>query len=179
MSFLKRLIFYGGAVLDLAKVLIFVVIILVVVHYFVGTIFIVSGESMLPALQDGQLVWSNKIAYLTGSPKRGDPVVVLYPGDPANKKYVKRIIGLPGEKIIIKDGKVFINSLDNRLDESYLAVGVETDPNNEWDLGSDEYFLMGDNRPNSNDSRFFGSVEKRFIFGRVTFILWPDFRSVI
>ena len=109
-------------------------------------------------------------------PERGQPVVVKYPGDPENKRYVKRVIGLPGEKIVISGGKVYING--DPLDERYLPVYFETEPDSNWDLGGEEYYLMGDNRANSNDSRYFGAVEKRFFIGRAIAIIFPRLRFV-
>ena len=181
MTTIRRIIFFGGAFLDLAKVIIVLAILLILVHLFIGTVFVVSGASMEPNFQNGQLVWSNKINYLTADPKRGDSVVVLYPGDPENKKYIKRVIGLPNETIILKDGRVYIanaTSSEQALSEGYLDQVALTNPNGSWHLKSGEYFLMGDNRQNSNDSRYFGAVERRFIFGKATMILWPDFKSV-
>lgn len=179
MTFFRRVVFYGGAVLDLAKVLIVVLLLAILCHFFIGTVFIVSGESMTPTFMDGQLVWSNKLDYLRGDPDRGDDVVVLYPGDPTNKKYVKRVVGLPGEKLEIKNGHVYINDSTLPHVESYLSGDVLSEPDGSWKLKSNEYFLMGDNRPNSNDSRYFGPVERRFLYGKVTFIIWPSFRAPI
>lgn len=180
MNWIRRIIFLGGSIIDLLKVILALIIILILVHFFIGTIFIVSGESMYPNFKDGQLVWSNKIGYLTGQPSRGDSVVVLYPGDPANKKYIKRIVGLPGEKIEISQGAVSIskNNFPMNISEDYLPKGTLTEPDGNWTLKDNEYFLMGDNRPNSNDSRFFGPVERRFIFGHATLTLWPEFKQV-
>lgn len=175
MSFIHRIIFYGGAILDLAKVLIFVIIVGVLCHVFIGTVFIVSGESMVPTFLDGQLVWSNKIDYLRGDPVYADNVVVMYPGDPTNKKYVKRVVALPGDYIEIKSGHLYLNHSKDPVGERYLDPSVVTEPDGSWQIKENEYFLMGDNRPNSNDSRFFGAVERRFIFGKVTFIIWPSF----
>jgi signal peptidase I len=176
MSFIHRIIFFGGAIFDLAKVLIVIVLLAILCHYFIGTVFIVSGESMVPTFLDGELVWSNKIDYLRGDPKYADNVVVLYPGDPTNKKYVKRIIGLPGDYLEIKEGKVYLNHSQSPLPEHYLPTSISSEPDGRWQIKENEYFLMGDNRPNSNDSRFFGPVERRFIFGKVTFIIWPSFQ---
>jgi signal peptidase I len=103
-------------------------------------------------------------------------VVVRYPGDPDNRKYVKRVIGLPGERLQIFDGKIFIN--EKILEEYYLPYGVLTEPDKTYTLGENNYFLMGDNRPVSNDSRYFGPVEKRFIVGQATTIIFPRFRQV-
>ncbi len=175
MNLFRRIVFYGGAAIDLVKFILIVAVAVLLIHFFVGTIFIVSGDSMFPTFKDGQVVFSNKITYSLNQPARGDAVIVLYPGDPTNKKYIKRIVALPGEKIAINTGRVYIGN--TKLEESYLPLGVESYPNGEWTLKNNEYFLMGDNRPNSNDSRYFGPVERRFLFGKASFIIWPDFRE--
>lgn len=161
----------------MAKIVIGLIVVAVLINYFIGTVFIVSGDSMYPTFKNGQLVWSNKVGYLFGQPKRGDDVIVRYPGDPDNKKYIKRVIGIPGETITIKNSKVYLGEEQTELKEDYLVYGVISEPNGQWKLKDNEYFLMGDNRPNSNDSRYFGPVERRFIFGHATFIIWPDFLS--
>jgi signal peptidase I len=180
MTVIRRIIFFGGAFLDLAKTMIVLAILVILTHYFLGTVFVVDGVSMEPNFRDGQIVWSNKIGYLLGDPGRGESVVVLYPGDPENKKYIKRIIGLPNEKVRINNGRIYITDAAGEwpLAEDYLDQISATFPEGSWQLNNGEYFLMGDNRRNSNDSRYFGAVERRFIFGKVTTILWPDFKSV-
>jgi len=172
-----KIIYGGGFVFDFARWLVVLAIVLSLLHYFVITIYIVDGVSMDPTLLSGEVGVLNKITYTLGNPERGDVVVVKYPGDPEHKRYVKRVIGLPNEKLTVKDGAVFIN--DRRLIENYLPSYVTTEKDGSWQLGSDEYFLMGDNRPNSNDSRYFGPVEKRFIIGKTVWILMSRFESII
>lgn len=180
MNFIRKIVFYGGSLIDLLKIVIVLVIILVLTNTFIGTIFVVSGESMYPTFKDGEFVWSNKVGYLVGEPSRYDSVVVLYPGDPTNKKYIKRVIGLPGEKVEIKAGRVNIykNNQPISYNENFMPGNIVTEPEGVFQLKDNEYFLMGDNRPNSNDSRFFGAVERRFIFGHATLIFWPAFKSI-
>lgn len=180
MNWIRRIIYFGGSAIDLLKVVLVVIITLVLIHFFLGTIFIVSGESMEPNFHDGQLVFSNKIGYLVGDPSRGDSVVVMYPGDPTNKRYIKRVIALPGERIRIQESKISILKNNQFIDytENFIPLFTVTEPDGDWLLKDNEYFLMGDNRPNSNDSRFFGPVERRFIFGHATMVLWPQLKSV-
>ena len=173
-ALLYKLIYGGSIVFDLAKWLILVLVVFVIFNTFFFSIFIVSGASMDPTFEDGNWIFWNKNIYNNNSPKRGDIVVVNYPGDPNNKTYVKRIIGQPGDKIEIKNEHVFINNL--RLDEDYIPFNVGTDPNGVWTLNQNQYFVMGDNRPNSNDSRYFGPVEKRFIVGKAISRVYPGFR---
>lgn len=126
---------------------------------------------------DKQMMLMDK-RYFRGEaePKRGEVVIVKYPGDPEHKQYLKRVIGLPKEKLIIKDDKVYINN--KILEESYIPPGTEIFPSGAWKLKDSEYFLMGDNRPQSNDSRYFGPVEKRFFIGKAIFMVYPVFKGV-
>ena len=134
------------------------------------TVFIVNGPSMEPALYDSNGVLVNRILYSATDPKRGDIVVVKYPGDPEESYYVKRVVGVPGDKLDIKQGKVFIN--DQLLKESYVT-GQPTYPDQSITIAADSYFTMGDNRSLSSDSRVWGVANKRFILGRVVMTLWP------
>ena len=176
-SFFNKLLFGGGVVFDLAKWLILVVVFFVLVNAYWFSIFIVDGLSMEPTILNGQLVLLNKVFYRTDkNSQRGATVVVEYPGDPTHKRYVKRVIGLPGEKIVVHDGSVFINS--KKLTEDYLPFGIETDQDGVWQLNNDQYFLMGDNRPLSNDCRYFGPVEKRFFVGYAEWIIYPGLKRL-
>lgn len=144
---------------------------LAIVHFFVATIFFVEGESMAPTLTSNQVLLVNKLAYLASQPTRGDIVVLRFPGDPEKRKFVKRIIGLPGEHIVIAQGVVLINS--RPLTENYLPLNLRTLPSRSITLGHDQYYLMGDNRRNSSDSRTWGTASRRDLIGRTKFILWP------
>lgn len=172
-----KVIYGGGFIFDFARWLIVFILLLVLCNYFLISVFIVDGASMDPTLKTGEIGVLNKYVYLVQQPSRGDVVVVKYPGDPEKKRYVKRVIGLPSEKIQVHDGLVYVNG--KVLKENYLAEFVWTDKDGEWQLGANEYFLMGDNRPNSNDSRYFGKVEQRFIIGKTVWVLLPKFQSII
>lgn len=176
-TFIGKVVYGGGFIFDFAKWLVVIGIALIICHYFVITLFIVDGASMDPTLVSGEVAALNKIVYTLGDPQRGDIAVVKYPGDPEHKRYVKRVIGLPNETLKIADGAVFINN--RKLREGYLPAGVETDKDGNWQLGKNDYFLMGDNRPNSNDSRYFGPVEKRFIIGRTDWVLLPHLENFV
>lgn len=176
-SFFHKLLYGGGVFFDLTKWIIFIIVILVLVNSFWITVFIVDGESMEPNLHNREIVLLKKNGMAgTFDPQRGDVVVTQYPGDPENKRYVKRTIGLPGETVKIADGKVYVNG--QLLKERYLAYNLITEPSGTWTMGPNEYFLCGDNRPNSNDSRYFGAVEKRFITGRALIIMFPRMRFI-
>lgn len=175
-TFIGRVVYGGGFLFDFAKWIILIIILLFIVHVFVGTVFFVDGASMDPTFKTGELGFLNKVVYRTTEPKRGDVVVVNYPGDPEHKRYVKRVVALPGETIEIKRGQVLING--KKLIEGYLPRGLLTEQDGRWQLRPNEYFLMGDNRMNSNDSRYFGPVETRFIVGKTTWILFPKLYNV-
>lgn len=171
---IRKLIYSEGIVFDLAKWLIFALLVFLVVNTFFVAFFVVDGMSMDPNYQNGELVLWSKTAYMKGNPARGDVVAVNYPGDPTRKKYVKRVVGLPNERVDIFNGKVYINK--QLFVENYIGADIITEPNGTWTMKDNEYFVMGDNRPNSNDSRYFGPVEKRFILGPTIAIVFPRFR---
>ncbi len=175
-TFIGRIVYGGGFIFDFARWLLILIIILTLLHFFVATIYIVDGASMDPTLATGEFGVLDKITYDFSNPQRGDIVVLNYPGDPENKRYVKRVIGLPGETVEVSYGSVFING--KKLTENYLPADLYTDKDGVWKLSSSEYFTMGDNRPNSNDSRYFGPVEKRFLVGKTVWILFPKFFSI-
>jgi signal peptidase I len=144
----------------------------------------VEGSSMLPRLHDGERIFINKFLYsLDGWPSksfsigrsvaRGDIVVFYYPNDP-NVRYVKRIVGLPGDLVRIDDeGRVFVNG--DELEEPYLSDEFtrRPDPMATMQVAEHHFFVMGDNRDNSSDSREWGLVPERYICGEVVFRFWP------
>lgn len=156
---------------ELTKGIIIFIIVLALIHFFIATIFKVEGASMQPNFKQDEYMLINKLSYITSSPDRGDVVILKFPGDPDKTKYIKRIIGLPGEKVTIKNAKVYIN--DKELEEVYLPANTPTLPAMEDKLGADEYFVMGDNRENSSDSRIWGAAPKKFLIGKAVFYLFP------
>lgn len=168
----KEKIVYGtGCFFELTKWLIVLLILLTLAHFFVATIFVVDGASMEPNFQSGEIAVANRWQYNFGTPERGDVTILKFPGDPEHKKYIKRIVGLPNEKVTIRNSQVFIN--DKLIIEAYIPQGTITAPDVNRTLGKNEYFIMGDNRENSSDSRIWGVAEKRHLIGKATFILWP------
>jgi len=155
---------------DLGKVALVLLIVGLSVHYFIATVFVIEGASMEPNFQDKEYVAVNRLAFFKNGPKRGDVVLLLFPGR-EREKYIKRIIALPGETIKIEGSKIFING--ERLDEDYLPYQTKAEPDLEKTLSSDEYFVMGDNRENSNDSRVWGTCPKKNLIGRAVFIVYP------
>ncbi len=159
----ERLFWFSGWVYDFSKVATLLLVIGLTIHYFFFTILVVRGKSMLPTYHDGQILTVNKIAYLIDHPHRGDVIAMYFPGE-TEKRFIKRIIALPGEKIQILGGQVLVN--DKVLDESYLPDGLTTQPDMDRLLVAGEYFAMGDNRQNSSDSRAWGPVPESFIVGK-------------
>jgi signal peptidase I len=152
---------------EIIKILALAFIIVMPIRLFLVQPFYVKGTSMDPNFKDGEYLIIDEISYRFHAPQRGDIVVFRYPADP-QEHFIKRVIGLPGEKVEIKDNQVYIN--DKPLNESaYLDPSVITQTTKEGAItvGPDEYYVMGDNRPASKDSRFFGPVKKSFFTGRV------------
>jgi signal peptidase I len=174
----------GAFIFDLIKVLLISLAIILPIRYYVAQPFIVSGSSMEPTFYTGEYLVINELSYHLGSPQRGDIVVFKYPKD--NTQYfIKRIIGLPGETVTIEDNKVIIKNKDNPngfvLKEDYLGAGETTFPygSNTRTLGSEEYYVLGDNRLASSDSRFWGPVPKNDLVGKVFIRAFPfqDFKK--
>ena len=131
----------------------------------------VEGTSMLPVLEDQDRLFINKIAYRVGEIHQGDVVVFEYPRD-HTKSYIKRVIGLPGERIRTDHGIVYVNGV--RLSEPYVPARYEDDRSEpEVVVPPHEYFLMGDHRSISSDSREFGPVDRDLIYGKAVFVYWP------
>ena len=140
---------------------------------FVSARIRVESVSMKETLLPGDFVLVNRMAYnignfRTGEVKRGD-VIVFDPPFAAPEPYIKRVVGLPGEDITIRDGNVYIN--DVLMQESYIQVNFHSEGS--WDVPQDEIFVMGDNRNNSSDSRSWGTVPIENIIGRALFVYWP------
>jgi signal peptidase I len=137
------------------------------ISQFVVTSIIIQGRSMTPTLEDGDRFILNRWRYLFAAPARGDVVVIR---DPGHKDCaIKRIVGLPNEWLHLKEGKLFVNG--KLLNEPYLPKGVRTDApdlHEKWvQLGQEQYYVLGDNRGNSEDSRYYGMIPKGVILGVV------------
>lgn len=163
---------------ELVKIVVISLVIIIPIRYFLIQPFYVKGASMEPNFYDHEYLIIDEITYRFQSVQRGDIVVFRYPRNP-QEYFIKRIIGLPGDKVQIKDGKVYVfNEKDPNgvaLDEPYLVPGTGTYSLSDEiiTLGNDEIFVLGDNRNSSKDSRSFGPVNKSFITGRVLLRGWP------
>ncbi len=151
--------------------------IIIPVRMFLIQPFYVKGASMEPNFHDHEYLIIDEISYRFDEPSRGDIVVFRYPNDPS-QFFIKRVIGLPGERIQISNGHIRIFGEQQpdgqQLDESkYLDSGIFTSGDRDIQLGTDEYYLLGDNRSSSLDSRAFGAVPRDFLIGRVWLRGWP------
>jgi signal peptidase I len=163
--------------LKLLRDVFLIIVVFILFGVFVAQPVVVEGTSMVPQLHDGERLLVNKLIYYKfqsvswGHLERGDIVVFWFPNDP-DKSYVKRIIGLPGEKVEIRSGRVYINGQE--LNESYLDT--EHNKNlpsfSERKVEPHHYFVMGDNRDNSSDSRYWGLVPEKYIYGKAFFRYW-------
>ncbi len=131
----------------------------------------VEGTSMNPLLSDQERIFINKFVYHFEPIERGDVIVFWYPLD-RSKSFIKRVVGLPGETIEIRDGHVYIN--DHELADQYVPAGyLDGSTYAPHRIPTDGYFVMGDHRDSSNDSRVFGAVPRQFIYGKAVFAYWP------
>ncbi len=162
------------------KVVVISLAIILPIRYYLVQPFFVKGASMEPNFEDGDYILVNEISYRFSTPERGDVVIFRYPVDPS-QFFIKRIIGLPSETIEIKDNTVTIYNEDKPegfvLDESYLAPEQETLGNSVVKLDDNEYFVLGDNRLESSDSRRWGMVNRTLITGKAFLRPWPFTRA--
>ena len=166
----------GAFFLDIIQVVVFAVSIFLFVYLLVMQPHKIKGNSMEPNFHNAQYLLTDKVSYRFGEPERGDVVVFKAPPDDKDE-FIKRITGLPGEKISLKEGKFYIN--DQLLDEKYLPVSQITSGGQFLPEGQTvtvpegSYFVVGDNRDHSFDSRAWGFIAKSKITGRAWFLYWP------
>ncbi|MBI3577704.1 signal peptidase I [Candidatus Gottesmanbacteria bacterium] len=173
MDAIKRAI---AAFFDFLQGIVVVLAIMVMIYLFIMSPQEINGASMEPNFHNGEYILTNKIEFKLTDPKRGDVVIFK---SPRNKDidYIKRIIGLPGEIIGLKGSKMYVN--EKALDERYLAPDVYIFGGSYLHEGADivvppgKYFVMGDNRPHSSDSREFGPIPKEDFIGRAILRYWP------
>lgn len=159
---------------DLVKFAIIALIIVVPIRMFIAQPFVVSGESMYPTFNDGEYLIVDEISYIIGTPHRGDVIIFRYPND-TKRFFIKRVIGLPNEEVLIKNGEVTIKNKENpdgfKLIEPYIDEKFDTTYSDK--TGDGEYFVMGDNRNRSSDSRTWGILPSKLIVGRAYLRLLP------
>jgi len=156
--------------IELLQVVIVALAIIIPVRYYFIKPFYVKGASMEPSFFDNEYLVIDEISYRFKEPIRGEIIVFKYPRDP-KQFFIKRIIGLPGETVQITGNQVFVNG--EEIDEPYLNPDTETKGESVITLQSDEYFVLGDNRSFSLDSRNFGPLKREFIVGKTWIRGWP------
>ncbi|MDE1970627.1 MAG: signal peptidase I [Patescibacteria group bacterium] len=162
-------------VAELAEVLVVSLLAVFLVRYFIAQPFLVKGSSMEPTFTSGNYLIIDELAYRFRKPERGEVIVFRFPKD-YTTFYIKRIIGLPGETVQVHDGMVTVTDTQGKahtLGEPYLPAHEQTEGDLTLKLESDQYFVMGDNREFSYDSRSWGAVPTANIIGLVRFRLWP------
>jgi signal peptidase I len=156
-----------------ARDLVISVVLAILVILFLYQPVKVEGTSMMPSLVDQERIFINKFVYRfgIGEVNRGDLVVFWFPQDPT-KSYIKRVIGLPGDTVEVDNGNVIVNG--HILDEDYvLAEYRDRSSMSPYKVAEDEYFVLGDHRSSSNDSRAWGGVPRTHIYGKAVFVYWP------
>jgi signal peptidase I len=160
---------------EVIKIVVLACLIVAPIRLFIFQPFFVKGQSMEPNFENGDYLFVDELSYRIKEPQRGEVVVFKYPND-ISQRYIKRIIGLPGETVEVKDGMVdILNKAGEKVlkEESYIPQGVLTLGDINITLKENEYFVLGDNRVASSDSRRWGPVPKQDIIGRVFFRVWP------
>lgn len=167
---------FWGFLLETVKIIIISLAIILPIRYFLIQPFYVKGASMEPTFYTHDYLIVNEIGYRFNDPERGDVIIFKYPRD-QKQYFIKRIIGVPGDRIVVKNYKVFVYNDDNKggieLKENYLAPEESTSINTDITLGDNEYVVLGDNRDQSLDSRNFGKILRSHIIGEVWFRGWP------
>lgn len=155
--------------IELIREIIVLIVIFVVLQFLLPRS-IVQGSSMEPNLVEGERLAASPLPYILGEPERGD-IVMLYPVEEGGPNLVKRIVGLPGETITFVRGELYVNG--QRVDEPYLSEVCRNCRSRIWILGDEQYFVLGDNRNISRDSRSYGPIERDTIMAKVLFRWWP------
>ncbi len=172
----------GLFILEFLKIAILAGLTIALVRYYLFKPFYVKGASMEPNFYDHEYLIIDEITYRFNEPRRGDVIVFKYPDNP-KEYFLKRVIGLPGERVKVTGGQVLIYNEKHpegiMVEEKYLPKNLLTDGERLVTLGSEQYFVLGDNRPNSYDSRRFGPVDRNLIVGRTWFRGWPISRVQI
>lgn len=174
MSILRKIYLF---LIDIVQTLLIAAAVFLVIYVFIMRPFQVNGESMYPNFEDGEYVLTNLVGKRLSDPKRGDVIVFKAPME-TDKDFIKRVVGLPGDRVMIKEGIVYVNG--SKLDESsYLPESVKTFPgtfmkdSQEVEVPAGSLLALGDNRPYSSDSREWGFVPKKDIIGSSFFVYWP------
>ncbi|MBN1249094.1 MAG: signal peptidase I [Anaerolineae bacterium] len=153
---------------DTLETLLLAAILFFVINTLTGR-YQVHGQSMEPSLHDGQYLIASKVTYWLHSPQRGDVVVLDPPNRNSNVPYIKRVIGLPGDLVEVREQRVWVNGI--ALNEPYISAPPNYTGN--WVVGEGEYLVFGDNRNNSSDSHSWGVLPEEHVLGKAFFSYWP------
>ena len=159
-----------SAFMEIIESVAIAVLLAVIIRMFIFQPFVIPSGSMEPTIQIGDRVMVSKFAYHFGEPNRGDVVVFRPPFD-TNRIFIKRLIGVGGNTLQIRDSKLFIN--EKQIPEDYLPKEMRFQNFGPVQVPADNYFMMGDNRNNSDDSRVWGDLPKKNIIGKAVIIYWP------
>lgn len=168
---------YKSYILEFIQTLAVCLVIGMIIYWQIAQPHKVSGQSMFPTFEHGDYIITNKVLYKIDAPHRGD-VIVLHNPNNNTEDFIKRIVGLPGEKVKVQNGRVYING--QILEEPYLKSSVTTRGGSQMPEGEEkavpdgEFFVLGDNRENSSDSRIIGFINKDAIAGKVFLRYWPQ-----
>lgn len=161
--------------IEIVKIALIALAIVLPIRYFLFQPFIVKGESMAPNFESGDYLIVDEISYRFSTPQRGDVVIFKYPKD-ENQRFIKRVIGVPGETVVVENGQVSVTDAQGEkvvLDEKYLPADLKTYGDTNTTLKENEYFVLGDNRTYSYDSRSWGVVPRENIIGKAFLRLLP------
>jgi signal peptidase I len=171
----------GNFILEFVQSIVLALSVFVLLYLFVAQPNEVKGSSMMPNFVDKEYLLTDKLSYQFGDPQRGDVVVFKAPpSEPCavdECEYIKRVIGVPGDRVMVEGGKVYLNGV--MLNEFYLPEDFVSDPGDFLEEGLEQevpvgsYLCLGDNRSHSRDGREFGPIEKRLIVGKAFFVYWP------
>jgi signal peptidase I len=171
----------GNFLLEFIQSIVLALSVFVVLYLFVAQPNEVKGSSMYPNFKDKEYLLTEKLSYQFGNPKRGDVVIFKAPpSEPCSAdecEYIKRVIGLPGDRVMVAEGDVYVNG--EMLDQSFLPEMVYSSPGDYAQEGVEvivpdgQYLCFGDNRPNSRDGREFGPIKRDSIIGKAFFVYWP------
>ncbi|MCF8010693.1 MAG: signal peptidase I [Clostridiales bacterium] len=162
-----------SSVIELLESVVIAVVLAALIRIFIFSPFYIPSGSMEPTLQVGDRIIVSKINYRFTEPERGDVMVFKFPEDP-NKDFVKRVIGLEGETLFFRDSQLYVD--EEPVEEDYLPEDMQFHDFGPYEVPEDSYFMMGDNRNNSDDSRRWGPMPEENIVGEAVLIYWPPGR---
>ncbi len=167
---------FFASILEILEIAVVAIVAVFVIKSFLVQPFLVSGSSMIPTFSNGDYLLIDELTYRVRAPERGEVIVFKYPNN-SSTYFIKRIIGLPNEKLVIHNGTITVTNAENpqgvELQEGYLPHGFASNGTREFTLKGNEYLVLGDNRSASFDSRSWGTLNRSDVIGLVRLRLWP------